>query len=144
MAKKKKFPVTRAVKEAIDALSQDGRLIDAQQLKSYLGVKTAVFLSWGTEAMSLTQNKRLAVLKVNGFKHKGIVAIKLNGADLFEVHLLNEDGSIKRSINDLYFDQLQSAIDEAIEHTGKDYEERVKESFSPNLSQFQTPSQKKQ
>lgn len=67
--------------------------------------------------------------QVNGFKHTGEVRIMLNWLDLFDVYLLNQDGTIKEKISDIYVDSLVSVLDHAIEKVDN-YEERVKREYS--------------
>lgn len=47
----------------------------------------------------------------------------------FEVYLLNQDGTIKEKISDIYVDSLVYVLDHAIEKVDN-YEERVKREYS--------------
>lgn len=75
----------------------------------------SVFWSWGVERRLNYKNIGL-LLYVNARRHTGWILISLSFSDLFDVHLF-ELGSkeIKKSIKDLYFDQLREAIDNEIE-----------------------------
>jgi hypothetical protein len=53
----------------------------------------------------------------------------LNWLDLFDVYLLNEDGCLKKKIEDVYIDSLIEVIDCAIEKVDN-YEERIKREYS--------------
>jgi hypothetical protein len=53
----------------------------------------------------------------------------LNWLDLFDVYLLNQDGTIKEKISDIYVDSLVYVLDHAIEKVDN-YEERVKREYS--------------
>ena len=55
---------------------------------------------------------------VNGFKHKGWVAVLYNeGLDLFEVRLLDDSGTEKNRVGEVYIDCLVDIIDELVERT---------------------------
>jgi len=69
-------------------------------------------------------------VKVQGFKHKGLVAVTYNeGKDLFDITLFNSQMVITKKIEDVYFDQLVDIIDNAVEKT-EDYENRVRQEYS--------------
>ena len=54
--------------------------------------------------------------KVNGYLHQGNVEVRYDeGADLFVVNTLNEDGSIKQQETDIYLDCLVRVIDGMVE-----------------------------
>ena len=73
-----------------------------------------ILMSWGYESPIVVQMG--LKFKVNGFLHKGIVEILYNeGADLFDVYLINEDGTLKELIEEVYFDQLLETIDFHVE-----------------------------
>lgn len=86
-----------------------------------------VMMSWGF-------NKPIAIenglrFNVQGFIHTGKVeVIYIAGRDLFEVRLLNLDGSIKGHVSDIYLDCLVDVIDGLVERC-PDYEERVNEEY---------------
>ena len=73
-----------------------------------------VFYSWGVSE-KINYNDRGIILKVSGHHFQGYLLISLSFLDLFDVYLF-EDGKIKKSIKDLYFDQLVEAIDKEIEY----------------------------
>lgn len=100
-------------------------------------LKTApeILMSWGLEPETVKVVDFGICFNVNGFKHTGLVEIKLNeGADLYEVSLFNEDGTIKEKQTDIYCDQLVRTIDEMVEYTGEDYQARIDATY-PGLSQ---------
>ena len=89
-----------------------------------------VLMSWGIEIETVKVIKCGIEFKVNGFKHTGKVQIVLNeGADLFEVCLIGEDGEIRDKREDIYFDMLVSEVDELVEKTD-DYEKRIAETYN--------------
>lgn len=72
--------------------------------------------------------------KVNGFLHKGRVTIAYNeGADAYVVYIINNDGTIKARIEDVYFNELQNVIDRHVETTNdasEDYKQKCDEFLS--------------
>lgn len=90
--------------------------------------KIEVLWSWGFEDVKTIKNG--VTFKVNGFLLKGRVEIYLNeGKDLFEVSLYDNDGNLKKQIDDVYFDKLVDTIDSNVEYTENDYCDRVKEAY---------------
>ena len=100
----------------------------ARYIWSILKSDLPVLMSWGVEIEKVI--KCGIEFKVNGFKHTGKVQIVLNeGADLFEVCLIGEDGEIRDKREDIYFDMLVSEVDELVEKTD-DYEKRIAETYN--------------
>lgn len=109
----------------------------AQGIWEVLKASPEILMSWGLESETVKVVDFGIRFKVNGFKHTGLVEIKLNeGADLYEVSLFNEDGTIKKTQTDIYCDQLVRTIDEMVEYTGEDYQARVDAAY-PSLSQVE-------
>jgi hypothetical protein len=73
-----------------------------------------VVFSWGFHnAQALPNGLRFTV---NGYLHQGLVDVVYDdGADLFVVSTLNEDGSIKQQESDVYLDCLVNVIDGMVE-----------------------------
>ncbi len=91
--------------------------------------KTNVFVvwSWGFNCPVAVENGLM--FNVQGYKHTGKVEILYNeGKDLFEVKIINRDGTIRESIEDVYFDQLIDIIDNRVELT-EDYKSKVEETY---------------
>lgn len=88
--------------------------------------------SWGIEACSpiyeCEEGEGGLSITVNGFKHHGEVRIVLNWMDLFDITLVNPDGSAKRQIKGVYVDSLVRVIDNAIERVS-DYEKKVRQTY---------------
>ena len=105
----------------------------ANYIREILLTQLMVVFSWGAhnfKAISESEEGEGGLeFEVNGFKHKGGVRIMLNWLDLFDVCLLNQDGTIKEKISDIYVDSLVSVLDHAIEKVDN-YEERVKREYS--------------
>ena len=110
----------------IKITDEDVKLAD--YIYSILKFHQTILLSWGIqrpEAILLGLK-----FQVSGFKHKGVVEIRYNeGADLFEVYLINEDGSLKELIEGVYFDQLVDTIDDHVEMV-ENYNERVNQEYN--------------
>lgn len=80
-------------------------------------------MSWGAEDYEEAPDS--LEFHVNGFLHQGRVRITyIEGADLFQATLYNEEGELTETINDLYFDTLADTLDQKIEKC-EDYEQRI-------------------
>ena len=86
-----------------------------------------IILSWGFNSPIRLENG--LKFKVQGYIHSGWVAVLYNeGNDLFNVSLLNPDGTVKKRETDVYLDCLVDTIDGMVERT-PDYRDRVKEEY---------------
>ena len=93
-----------------------------------LRTQIVIFLSWGPSCLIEIENG--LVFNVNGFLHQGKVEITYNtGWDLFDVRLINKDGTVKQTIEGIYADGLVSTIDMVVEKT-EHYKERVIKEYS--------------
>lgn len=102
----------------------------ARYIWSILKSNLPVLMSWGVEIETVKVITCGLEFRVNGFKHTGKVQIVLNeGADLFEVCLIGEDGEIRDKREDIYFDMLVSVVDELVEKTD-DYEKRISDTYN--------------
>lgn len=105
----------------------------ANYIREILLSQLMVVFSWGAhnfQSLGESEEGEGGLLfNVNGFKHQGQVKIMLNWLDLFDVYLLNEDGCLKKKIEDVYIDSLIEVIDCAIEKVDN-YEECVKREYS--------------
>ena len=100
----------------------------AKYIWSILKSNLPILMSWGVEIETVKVIACGLEFKVNGFTGK--VQIVLNeGADLFEVCLIGEDGEIRDKREDIYFDMLVSEVDELVEKTD-DYEKRIAETYN--------------
>ena len=93
---------------------------------SILKSNLPVLMSWGVEIETMKVITCGLEFKVNGFKHTG--KVQNEGADLFEVCLIGEDGEIRDKREGIYFDMLVSVVDELVEKTD-DYEKRVSDTY---------------
>ena len=90
--------------------------------------KIEVLWSWGFEDVKTIKNG--VAFKVNGFLLKGSVEITYNsGKDLFDVIFYDNDGKLKKQVDDVWIDQLVDTIDRTVEYTENDYGDRVKEAY---------------
>jgi len=109
----------------------------AKDIWVVLKASPTILMSWGLEPETVQLVDFGIRFKVNGFKHTGLVEIKLNeGADLYEVELFDESGTSKEKQTDIYCDQLVLTIDQMVEYTGEDYQAKVDATY-PGLSHIQ-------
>lgn len=102
----------------------------AKYIMSILRSQLMVVFSWGFNNPVAIENG--LQFNVEGYKHTGKVRVKYNeGIDLFEVILLNGDGSVKEQANEVYFDALVETIDDMVEMV-PDYKERVEKTYGLN------------
>lgn len=100
-----------------------------QYILTILKTKLDIVASWGLDPETLRPIKYGIQFHVQGFKHTGLVRIALNeGADLFEVTLLSEEGEEVKKIEDVFLDNLISTVDEAVEKTD-DYDKTLCEEY---------------
>jgi len=90
---------------------------------SILRCNHVVLTSWGFESpIVIKQGLRFSV---SGFLLKGSVQVLYNeGLDLFDLTFYNEDGSVRNTLEGIYFDELVLIIDEQVEMVDN-YKERV-------------------
>jgi len=95
---------------------------------SILASDLNVVFSWGfNNPIAIENGLRFSV---NGFKHKGNVAVRYNeGLDLFDVEILTPENELIETIERVYFDQLIEIIDNRVEKV-ENYEEAVKNEYS--------------
>ena len=92
----------------------------AKYIWSILRSAPAILMSWGLEKRAPYRRDDMEGLwfHVNGFKHKGWVAVLYNeGLDFFEVRLLDDSGTVKNRVTEVYLDCLVDIIDGLIERT---------------------------
>lgn len=109
--------------------NNDYNLELAKYIWSVLRMQITIFISWGVDPESMKVIEGGLEFHCQGFKHTGTVQIVLDeGKDLFEVHLISENGEKIKTIEDVFLDNLVSVIDENIEKT-EDYEKRISEEY---------------
>ncbi len=101
----------------------------AQYILKILKMSIGIVASWGLDPESIKPIKTGIEFHVQGFKHTGMVQVKLNeGEDLFEVCLITDSGEVTKTQDSIYLDTLISVIDVAVEKT-EDYEMRISEEY---------------
>lgn len=96
--------------------NNDYNLELAKYIWSILKTQITIFMSWGIEPKSMKVIDGGLEFGCNGFKHTGKVQIVLDeGKDLFEVHLISENGEKVKTVEDVFLDNLVSVVDENIE-----------------------------
>ncbi len=82
-------------------------------------------MSWG--ANSWTAGENFLMFKVQGFKFKGIVKITLKSNDTYTIEFLRtRSREVVHTVEGAYWDNMNEIIDNYVEYTGADYDERVK------------------
>jgi len=95
---------------------------------SILISQPTILMSWGFHFPVVI---RLGLrFRVNGFKHQGWIEVRYNeGADLFDIYLINEDETLKDTLVGIYFDELVDTIDEYVERMDN-YNDRVNQEYN--------------
>lgn len=97
----------------------------AKYIWKILTANPSIPMSWGVDPNSLISSEDALEFHVQGFLFTGNVrVVYIEGADIFEVYLYNEDSSLKERIQDVYLDNLTDVIDEKVEKTA-DYGTKV-------------------
>ena len=100
----------------------------AEYIIKVLRTELMIVLSWGFHNAKAIEDG--LAFNVEGFIHQGRVEIIYDeGWDLFNIRLINEDGTVKEQVEGVYVDGLVSTIDGMVEKTN-DYKERVKKEYS--------------
>lgn len=99
----------------------------ANYIMQILRTQPTIVMSWGFNSpVAINNGLRF---KVQGYLHKGWVEVIYNeGLDLFEVRTINRNGSIKKQVEEVYFDCLVDIIDGMVERCDN-YSEKVKETY---------------
>lgn len=95
---------------------------------SILKCQKVYLMSWGFNSPVVV--KLGLQFNVNGFKHKGLVQVVYNeGADLFDIYLIDNENQKKEIIEGIYFDELTETIDNHVERVNN-YNERVNQEYN--------------
>jgi hypothetical protein len=102
----------------------------ANYIISIFKTNLPMIMSWGYNSpVALKNGLRFSV---NGFKHKGNVAVIYDeGLDLFNIEILTFENEVIDTINGVYFDQLIEVIDNRVELV-ENYDQTVKDEYSSN------------
>lgn len=102
----------------------------ANYIISIFKTNMPVIMSWGYNSPVALENG--LSFSVNGFKHKGNIAVRYNeGMDLFDIEFLSLENEVIETIEGVYFDQLIEVIDNRVELV-EDYDQAVKDTYSSN------------
>ena len=79
-----------------------------------------IFFTWGATKFTMGQSndeskEPCLMFKVRGMKFKGYVHIFYNWADYYRVEFVSTHRNLKKVVDEVYFDNLQSTIDEYVE-----------------------------
>ena len=100
----------------------------AEYILRVLRAQIVIVMSWGFHNAKAIENG--IAFNVEGFIFQGRVEIVYDeGWDLFDIRLINEDGSVKEEAQGVFVDGIVSTIDNMVERT-TDYKERVKREYS--------------
>lgn len=131
---------TKEEKKAAEEISRQeiNRVTEiAEETNRLIAAAGPVAWSWGISKRTAAVFRKMPALKitVNGFVHKGDVVIALNeGADLYEVYMLDGNGIVSKSFTDVYADMLIGILDREIE-TGTMSEEEYKKNVEEWLEE---------
>lgn len=101
------------------------------QSQLFWSIDKWVFFSWGVRVKQAMVYEGMATLalRVSGAVHKGWVYISLNeGKDCYEVRLLNVARTkVKRTLDEVYCDNLGEIIDSLVERKAEWSDEQYKQ-----------------
>lgn len=97
----------------------------ARYIWRIIAANPALPMSWGVDTDSFVCSEDSLEFHVQGFLHTGDVRITyIEGVDLFQVSLYNEEGDEVKRIDDVYLDNLAEVIDQNVE-MADDYNTKV-------------------
>ena len=93
----------------------------ARYIWSVIANDPSLPMSWGVDLESLECTDNALEFHVQGFLHTGNVRIVyIEGADVFQVSLYDEDGNETKRIDDVFLDNLAEVIDLNVENNKVD------------------------
>lgn len=102
----------------------------AMYIMSIFSAQPNVVMFWGVCKFKALQGDQGIIFHVRGFKFNGWVKVVYNeGADLFDVFYLSNDGKMVKKQERVYFDELVNTIDEYVEKT-PDYNQKLEKLYS--------------
>ena len=88
-----------------------------------------ILMSWGIDPKTVKTIELGLEFRVDGFKHAGLVRVTLNETeDLFEVTLIDDNGTTVDTIQSVFCDNLVAVIDDAVEKC-ENYQERISQEY---------------
>ena len=116
---------------------KDGLIIKQQKMKittemaryiwSIIAANPSLSMSWGVDTDSFVCSDDALEFHIQGFLHIGNVRVTyIEGVDLFQVSLYDEEGNEVKRIDDVYLDNLAEVIDQNVEnYLVEDYNAKV-------------------
>ena len=99
----------------------------AEYIIKVLRTQVVVVMSWGLHNAKAIEDG--LAFQVQGFKFTGRVEVVYDeGWDLFDIRLINEDGSVKEQVEGVFVDGIVSTIDNMVEHC-PNYNQRVQKEY---------------
>lgn len=93
----------------------------ARYIWSIIANDPSLPMSWGVDLESLECTDDALEFHVQGFLHTGNVRIVyIEGADVFQVSLYDDEGNETKRIDDVYLDNLAEVIDLNVENNKVD------------------------
>ena len=109
--------------------NEDYNLRLAKYIWTILTSQPIILMSWGIDPKTVKTIELGLEFHVQGFKHTGLVRVTLNeGLDLFEVSLIDDNGTTVDTIQSVFCDNLVAVIDDAVEKC-ENYQERISQEY---------------
>ena len=109
--------------------SEDYNLRLARYIWTILTSRPIILMSWGIDPKTVKTIELGLEFRVDGFKHAGLVRVTLNETeDLFEVTLIDDNGTTVDTIQSVFCDNLVAVIDDAVEKC-ENYQERISQEY---------------
>lgn len=103
---------------ALENLNRCAEIAKTAYNQIFMSVSKNTFWCWGVSKTYFGYHEDMPtlMLRVSGLIHKGWVYVSLNeGMDCYEIRLLNTRKTLKKTISEVYCDNLGSMIDHLIE-----------------------------
>ena len=109
--------------------NEDYNLRLARYIWAILTSQPIILMSWGIDPKTVKTIELGLEFYVQGFKHRGLVRVTQNEAeDLFEVTLIDDNGTTVDTIQSVFCDNLVAVIDDAVEKC-ENYQERISQEY---------------
>lgn len=109
--------------------NEDYNLRLAKYIWTILTSHPIILMSWGIDPKTVKTIELGLEFRVDGFKHAGLVRVTLNETeDLFEVTLIDDNGTTVDTIQSVFCDNLVAVIDGAVEKC-ENYQERISQEY---------------
>lgn len=110
----------------IKAIVKKCRDMNPNETYRLLTMYGAKYMSWGPEKFVCINRKGVELQKipkfctalkfwVNGYIHTGWVYMTVNGSDYYDAYLVNEDGTLKEKLEDMFLENVFDIMDAKIE-----------------------------